>query len=75
MPVIFGPNYHNFREAVEMEKAGGAFSSTAVQTLQSARFNVRFIPLRLADTSAVAKEFVAKIVEPPTHRERLVPLM
>ncbi len=26
MPVIFGPNYHKFKEAVEMIAAGGAFS-------------------------------------------------
>ena len=25
MPVVFGPNYHKFREAVEMVKVGGAF--------------------------------------------------
>ncbi|MFM7053873.1 MAG: 3-deoxy-D-manno-octulosonic acid transferase, partial [Bacteroidota bacterium] len=25
-PVLFGPNYHRFREAVELIKAGGAFS-------------------------------------------------
>lgn len=61
MPVIFGPNYHNFREAVEMEKAGGAFSinsSADLAKVLDSMFDSS--SLRLADTSAVAKEFVAK---------------
>ncbi len=33
-PVLFGPNYHRFREAVELIKAGGAFAVHDSQTLQ-----------------------------------------
>jgi 3-deoxy-D-manno-octulosonic-acid transferase len=33
-PVLFGPNYQRFREAVELIKAGGAFSIHDRQSLQ-----------------------------------------
>ncbi|MFM7053539.1 MAG: 3-deoxy-D-manno-octulosonic acid transferase [Bacteroidota bacterium] len=33
-PVLFGPNYHRFREAVELIKAGGAFDIHNSQSLQ-----------------------------------------
>ncbi|MFN9596698.1 MAG: 3-deoxy-D-manno-octulosonic acid transferase [Bacteroidota bacterium] len=33
-PVLFGPNYHRFREAVELTKAGGAFAIHDSQSLQ-----------------------------------------
>lgn len=60
MPVVFGPNYRKFREAVEMEKAGGAFHiedgaqlSLLLDSLMAPGSN------RLAETSAIAKQFVA----------------
>lgn len=34
-PVMFGPNYHRFREAVELINAGGAFSINNIETLQT----------------------------------------
>ncbi|MBO4333297.1 MAG: hypothetical protein J5875_09060 [Paludibacteraceae bacterium] len=60
MPVVFGPNYRKFREAVEMEKAGGAFHiedgkqlAMVLDSLMSPDSQ------RLAETSAIAKQFVA----------------
>lgn len=60
MPVVFGPNYHKFREAVEMEKAGGAFHiedggqlTKVLDSLMAPQST------RLSETSAIAKQFVA----------------
>ncbi len=35
MPVIFGPRYHKFREAVDLVRAGGAFSIAGSEELQN----------------------------------------
>lgn len=61
MPVIFGPNYHRFREAVEMEKAGGAFPIENGEDLNKeldALFDAS--TGRLAQTSEIARQFVSK---------------
>lgn len=34
-PVLFGPNYHRFREAVELINSGGAFSINNIESLQA----------------------------------------
>jgi 3-deoxy-D-manno-octulosonic-acid transferase len=34
MPVIFGPNYHKFKEAIDMIELGGAHSVTSYEELQ-----------------------------------------
>ncbi|MCQ2191496.1 MAG: 3-deoxy-D-manno-octulosonic acid transferase [Paludibacteraceae bacterium] len=60
MPVVFGPNYHKFREAVEMEKAGGAFHIEDLQQLTLVLDSLMTPQsARLAETSAIAKQFVA----------------
>ena len=40
MPVIFGPNYHKFREACELIEKGGAFSITNYIELEN---KIRFL--------------------------------
>lgn len=60
MPVVFGPNYHKFREAVEMEKAGGAFHIEDGKQLTMVLDSLMTPNSpRLAETSAIAKQFVA----------------
>lgn len=55
VPVVFGPNYHKFREARELIEAGGAFSIDNYEVLE-AQFNTLF-----ADNKAgmIAGEYVA----------------
>lgn len=60
MPVVFGPNYHKFREAVEMEKAGGAFHIENGQQLAMVLDSLMAADSkRLDETSNIAKQFVA----------------
>ncbi len=58
MPVIFGPNYTRFAEAVELVKLGGAFPVSGAEELS--RLTDRFFsdPLLLKKASFVAREYV-----------------
>lgn len=59
MPVIFGPNYKRFREAVEMSKAGAAFPiEEGAQLNQTLDILLDESTGRLAETSAIARKFV-----------------
>jgi 3-deoxy-D-manno-octulosonic-acid transferase len=59
MPVIFGPNYRKFREAVEMIKMGAAFSVSNREELNTILDDL-LDPFSgtLAETSRIAEKFV-----------------
>ena len=61
MPVIFGPNYKRFREAVEMEKAGAAFPiEDGEQLAKTLDTLLDQTTGRLSETSNIAGKFVEK---------------
>ncbi|MCK9155293.1 MAG: 3-deoxy-D-manno-octulosonic acid transferase [Paludibacteraceae bacterium] len=60
MPVIFGPNYHKFREAVEMVKAGAAFpinEGSEFKAIVDDLYDLNSTTLE--ETSSVAHHFVS----------------
>ena len=58
MPVIFGPKYHKFREAIDLIKAGGAFSIRNDAELMNVVMKFCNEPEYLKQTSEIAKNFV-----------------
>jgi 3-deoxy-D-manno-octulosonic-acid transferase len=58
MPVIFGPKYHKFREAVNLVKAGGAFSISSEAELMHIVLKLSHEPEYLQQTADIAKKFV-----------------
>lgn len=60
MPVIFGPKYHKFQEAVNLIKEGGAFSINNEQEFFTVVFKLMNDPLLLKEKSEIAKTFVQK---------------
>jgi 3-deoxy-D-manno-octulosonic-acid transferase len=59
-PVIFGPNYRKFREAVELIEAGGAFSITDSQQLNNRTIELLNNPVLLQKSSSISASFVQK---------------
>lgn len=60
MPVIFGPNYHKFREAHELIKAGGAFPINSFETLSRKFEELRNNSILLENTSQATRNFVRR---------------
>ena len=60
MPVIFGPKYHKFQEAVNLIKEGGAFSINNEQDFFTVVLKLMNNQLMLKDKSEIAKTFVQK---------------
>lgn len=60
MPVIFGPKYHKFHEAVELIKEGGAFSINNSAEFLNIVMPLYNDPSALKERSAIAKKFVQK---------------
>ena len=58
MPVIFGPKYHKFREAIDLIKAGGAFSISNEAQLLNIVLKFCNAPEYLQQTAVIAKNFV-----------------
>jgi 3-deoxy-D-manno-octulosonic-acid transferase len=58
MPVIFGPNYKKFREAVEIIKSGAGFPIDNEEELTQILDELLNTPQTLAKTSAIARRFV-----------------
>ncbi|HDR51194.1 MAG TPA: 3-deoxy-D-manno-octulosonic acid transferase [Mariniphaga anaerophila] len=62
LPVIFGPNYEKFKEAVDLKKLGGAFP---VQNFKQLKYIMnKFLAdnSKLAEASTVCKNYVEKNV-------------
>jgi 3-deoxy-D-manno-octulosonic-acid transferase len=60
LPVIFGPRYEKFREAVELKKEGGAFSVHNYQQVKEVIDGLLNEQVKLEVSSAACSAFVAK---------------
>lgn len=60
IPVLFGPKYSKFREAVEMIECGGAFSVSDYQALRSLFSKFSECGQYLKDSSSAAGTYVAR---------------
>ena len=58
MPVIFGPKYHKFREAIDLIKAKGAFSISNEAELMNIVLKFCNEPEYLRHAADIAKNFV-----------------
>ena len=62
MPIIFGPNYKKFKEAVDLISNGGAFSITNFNELESTFNNLITDKKLLKNSSGNSKNYVTKNV-------------
>ena len=62
MPIVFGPNYKKFKEAVDLISNGGAFSITNFSELKSTFNNLISDKKLLKNSSENSKNYVAKNV-------------
>ncbi|MFO7867372.1 MAG: glycosyltransferase N-terminal domain-containing protein [Candidatus Aminicenantes bacterium] len=62
LPVVFGPNYTKFKEAVELISLGGAFPVHNFKEFEITLKNLWGDPTLLKDSSNVSKKFVEKNV-------------
>jgi 3-deoxy-D-manno-octulosonic-acid transferase len=60
VPVIFGPNYHKFREARDLVARGGAFSIPDATALAEKAGEILGNPLERQRISDICKEYVAE---------------
>jgi len=60
LPVVFGPRYEKFREAVELKKEGGAFSVKTYEQMKEVLDGFLNDQLQLEKSSAACTAFVAK---------------
>ncbi|MBW6534171.1 MAG: 3-deoxy-D-manno-octulosonic acid transferase [Mariniphaga sp.] len=60
LPVIFGPKYENFKEAVDLKNLGGAFPVQNFNQLESTLNEFLADNSRLAEASVVCKNYVEK---------------
>lgn len=60
LPVIFGPNYQKFKEAVDLKSEGGAFSITDFNQLQTIMNRLLNNVDALIKASEISKNYVAK---------------
>ena len=60
LPVIFGPKYHKFREAVELIKEGGAFSISDENEFMKVVIQLYNEPALLKEKSQIARNFVQR---------------
>jgi 3-deoxy-D-manno-octulosonic-acid transferase len=58
MPVVFGPDYHKFHEAVEMIQLGAAHSISNYEELNNLFESYLTDPIRLANESHFASQYV-----------------
>jgi 3-deoxy-D-manno-octulosonic-acid transferase len=62
LPVIFGPNYQKFREAVELTTEGGAFPIASEIELFTKLNNLLTDKILLEKSASVSQNYVAKNV-------------
>lgn len=58
LPVLFGPNYHKFQEAVNLAEAGGAFPITDYHSLKSVLDNLTENSENCNKASQISRKFV-----------------
>ena len=62
LPIIFGPKYQKFQEAVELIKNGGAFSITNQSELNATLSSLLDKKTALKEASEICKNYIAKNV-------------
>ncbi|MGC9354157.1 MAG: 3-deoxy-D-manno-octulosonic acid transferase, partial [Mariniphaga sp.] len=62
LPVIFGPNYEKFKEAVDLKNLGGAFPIQNIEQLESKLNDFLTDNSKLAEASKVCKNYIEKNV-------------
>ena len=60
LPVVFGPNYEKFREAVGLQKLGGAFPVSDYNTLESVLLSLLTQPENRKMASVTCKGYIAQ---------------
>ncbi len=60
LPVIFGPKYHKFQEAIELIKEGGAFSINSEDEFKKTIMPLYNNPVFFKQTSEIARNFIEK---------------
>ena len=60
LPVIFGPKYHKFQEAIALIKEGGAFSISDYTGFVNVVMKLYYNPELLRNASEIARNFVQK---------------
>lgn len=58
LPIIFGPNYQKFSEAVELIKLGGAFTITTNKEFED-NFTSLTYPEKLSSASAISRGYIS----------------
>jgi 3-deoxy-D-manno-octulosonic-acid transferase len=58
MPVVFGPDYHKFHEAIEMIQLGAAHSISGYEELENLFKSYLTDPVRLSNESLFASQYV-----------------
>jgi 3-deoxy-D-manno-octulosonic-acid transferase len=58
LPLVFGPHYHKFQEAVDLVEKSGAFSFNNAETLNKYLNNLLFNQEMYNNASSVCKEYV-----------------
>lgn len=72
LPVIFGPNYKKFKEAVDLKKLGGAFPVENFLQLEKILNNFFSDPPGLSEVSEVCKNYVENNTGATSHILRKV---
>lgn len=62
LPVVFGPNYKKFKEAVDLKSLGSAFPIADFNELEAAFNSLLHSPSELEKASLISKKYVAKNV-------------
>jgi 3-deoxy-D-manno-octulosonic-acid transferase len=62
LPVVFGPNYKKFKEAVDLKSLGGAFPIADFDELEAVFNSLLHSPSELEKASLMNKKYVAKNV-------------
>jgi len=60
LPVVFGPNYKKFKEALELKTLGGAFPIHDYSRLEQTLNDLSADPHKLSEVSAICKNYVEK---------------
>ncbi len=67
LPIVFGPNYKKFKEAVDLTSEGGALSVSNFNELRNALNNLANNRNELTKASEICKNYVAKNVGSTKH--------
>ncbi|HKI89317.1 MAG TPA: glycosyltransferase N-terminal domain-containing protein [Draconibacterium sp.] len=62
LPIIFGPNYKRFKEAVDLIDLGGAFSISEQENFDNTLTTLLLEKHKLKNTSEISRNYVAKNV-------------